>query len=138
MKKILFLILFLVMVCAFVQGQKKVFLRVYGLAGNKFYKGHFAGTTDSSVFIYKDSGKVEIPAARIGSIKVKRSFGHTLLISASTGAVLVGMIGAASGESKVNDGSISGAFHNALTITPAEGFAQGVIIGGVLGTATIQ
>ena len=136
MKKLFFVALSLIMINSFVQAQKKTFLRLYGVAGNKFNKGVFAGATDSSIFIYKDSNKVEIPISRIGTIKTRRSSGHTILISASTGAVLLGILGVASGESKVNDGTIGGALHNAFTVTPSEGLAQGLIIGGVLGTAT--
>lgn len=136
MKKMFFVILPLILVCSLVQGQKKVFLRVYGVAGNKIKKGYYAGTTDSSLLIYKDADTVEVPVSRIGAIKTRRSVGHAILVSATTGAVLFGIIGAASGEKKVNDGTLGGAFHDALTATPSEGLAAGLLAGGLLGTAT--
>ena len=95
MKNIFFLLVVIVMINSGVQAQKKTFMRFYSDRGNKFEKGYFAGTTDSSIVVYKDTGKLEIPISKIGTIKTKRGLGHNILIIGSTGGVVLGIFGAA-------------------------------------------
>ncbi len=134
MKTLIFL--FLIAYSCSVAAQKSVFIRVYNLAGYKIMKGKFAGTTDSAVLIYKDTGIVAISFTSIGYIKTKRSLGHNMAICAVVGAVPLAIAGAAEGEPAVNDGTLEGDLHDALNPTPAEGGVSGLFVGGVLGAAT--
>ena len=139
MYTLLFTGLFVLLICSVSQAQKRTFLRFYNLTGHKFQKGHFAGATDSSIYVYKDSGKIEIPASTIGYIKTKRSLGHNILVSAIPAAVTFAIYGLATGEAKQtteSDITLGGILHDATTFTPAEGFQAGLIVGGVAGTAT--
>ena len=139
MKKIYALLVALVLILFVSQAQQKTFLRFYNLTGHKFQKGHFAGTTDSSVYVYKDSSKIEIPISTIGYIKTKRSLGHNILAAAIPGAVGFAILGLVTGEpNQTTDNNITwgSVLHDAFTPTPAEGFEGGLIIGSVLGTAT--
>src|SRR5207253_474214 len=93
----------LLMYTTVVQAQKRTFLRLYSLAGFKFQKGHLAGTTDSSLFIYENGDTIEVAVVNIGYIKTKRSIGHNMWVSVLAAAVPSSILGAASGEPKVND-----------------------------------
>src|SRR6185436_11850757 len=60
--------------------QKKTFLRIYDMAGKKIGKGYLVGTTDSTI-ILKSSDQIKIfSSSLIGTIKTKRSVGHTALV----------------------------------------------------------
>ena len=138
MKKQAATIFFLFCFCILSHAQKRVFLRLYSPAGNKFQKGYFAGTTDSSLFLYRDSSKTEIPVSDIGFIKTRRSLGHHLLVGALVVAVPSGIIGLASGEPRqTTSGNISlgSILHDAFTLTPGEGLEVSLVVGGTAGAA---
>lgn len=116
--------------------QKRTFIRVYDVNDNLSAKGFFAGTTDSSVYMGKDSFLTEVPALKIGYIKTGRTAGHTILISSVTGAVAVAVIGVVSGEPNTNNNTLGGTLHDAVTFTPGEGFIAGFIAGACAGAAT--
>ena len=69
-------------------------------------------------------------------IKTKRSLGHNILVGAISGAIPISIWGAASGEAPMNDGTLTGAFHDMLMPTPAEGAVMGFIAGSVGGAVT--
>jgi hypothetical protein len=133
MRKLIALMVLLTINISILHAQKKVFVRVYDMSGKKTAKGFLAGTTDSSILISRDTLPVSIPVTQIGYIKTKRSAGHTILISSLTGAVVCGIIGAASGEPPVNDNTFGGTLHDALTFTPGEAFVVGFILGAGAG-----
>jgi hypothetical protein len=132
MKKLFLLSIILALNVALLHAQKKIFIRVYDRSGHKSAKGFLAGTTDTSVLILKDSVPMSIHVSNIGYIKTKRSIGHTILISSMIGGVTAGIIGAASSEKDVNDGTFAGSIHDAFTFTPTEGFAAGFLLGSVI------
>lgn len=136
MKKLFLLSIILALNVTLLHAQKKIFIRVYDRSGHKSAKGFLAGTTDTSVLILKDSVPVSIHASGIGYIKTKRSIGHTILISSIIGGVTGGIIGAASGEKEVNDNTFGGTLHDAFTLTPAEGFEAGFILGAIISGGT--
>ena len=113
-------------------------MRFYTIAGKKFESGHYGGSTDSSVFIYKnktDSSinvyknkeKIEIPISKIGVIRTRRSTGHSIMVGAITGGVPLGILGAATGE-EPQPGSF-------FTFTAGQQLKAGLVIGGILGAA---
>jgi hypothetical protein len=132
MKKLFLLSIILTLNVTFLHAQKKIFIRVYDLSGHKSAKGFLAGTTDTSVLILKDSVPVSIPVSNIGHIKTKRSIGHTILLSSIIGGVTFGIIGAASGEKDVNDGTLGGSLHDAVNFSPGEGFEAGLLLGSII------
>ncbi|TKK69323.1 hypothetical protein FC093_08385 [Ilyomonas limi] len=136
MKNLFVSLLLFVLGCTAIHAQKRTFLRFYSLAGNKFQKGHLLSTTDSSVFIYKNTDTVEILAVNIGFIKTRRNLGHNVLVSAIVGAIPVSIIGAVTGEPNENNNSFGGIIHDAITPTPAEAAVGGLLLGGVAGAAT--
>jgi len=136
MKKLFFSFVSIIMINSIVLAQKRTFMRFYTILGDKFAKGYFAGITDSSIIVYRDTVKLEILISRIGTIKTKRSPGHTILISGLTGAVSLGILGSADGEPKINDGTPLGEFHDAIIFTPTKGFAIYGLAGGIVGIAT--
>jgi len=136
MKKLIILIAILLLITAVVQAQKRTFLRLYSLAGFKFQKGYLAGTTDSSLSIYKGGDTIEVPVVNIGYIKTKRSVGHSMWVGALAVGVPSIVYGAASGEPKVNDNTLGGLIHDATVFTPAEGAVTGAFLGGIIGAAT--
>jgi hypothetical protein len=138
MKKICAISFAFILIYSVSHAQKSTFLRLYNLSGHKFQKGHFAGTTDSSLYVYRDSSRIEIPISTIGYIKTKRSLGHNILFSAIPGAIAFAIFGYATGEpNETTDNNITlgGVVHDMVTPTPAEGLQGGLIIGSVLGTA---
>lgn len=107
--------------------QKRTFLRLYTAAGNKFKKGYFVRTTDTSISIYRHNDTMEVLAVNIGFIKTKRSTGHDILTGALIGVMPSTVIGIALGKPNKSD--------EIFNITPAEGALAGLMIGGLVGTA---
>ncbi len=80
MKKLLsFCLLLSVMFTA--SAQKKMFVRVFDENWKRTHKGFLQQMTDSSVSLKQYGETVEIPVEKIGMIKLKRSGGHTVLMS---------------------------------------------------------
>ena len=105
---------------------KQVYIRVFDLRGSKIAKGTLINTTDSSIFIKKDTTVLEIPVTSIGYIKTRRTIGHGALTGAIVGGLIVGILGAVS-----SDESSSG--FNVFNYSPGEGFALGLLSGGAGG-----
>ncbi len=105
---------------------KQVFVRIFNENGSKTHTGHLIQTTDSSIFIIEKQSSVEILSSQITTIKLKRSFGHTVLISTLIGGGVVAILGAASADP---DAWIFG-------YTAGEGAVAGLILGGSVGAAT--
>ena len=133
MKKIIALLLLIAGLIITVSAQKKTFLRIYDESGKKIAKGFFAGTTDSSLILIKDDSSITVAVSKIGTIKTKRSAGHTILICSAVGAVSMGILGAASGEAKKNDGTLGGVIHDAYSYSSSEGFVAGFFVGAAIG-----
>lgn len=135
MKKIIAFLLLLMAINVISNAQRRTFLRIYGISGEKIYKGYFAGTKDSSLLIINGQDSLAIAYSSIGYIKTKRSLGHNMAICGVIGAVPLSIIGALSGETETNDDDIVGPIHDILTYTPAEGAGTGFLIGSVAGVA---
>ncbi|MEO6406087.1 MAG: hypothetical protein ABIY51_13785 [Ferruginibacter sp.] len=133
MQQKIIIIIVLIFCTAFSFAQQKSFLRLYGPGDSLFTKGHFAGTTDSSIMIDTRHGIREIKIKDVMTIRTHRPQGHNALIGGLIGGLGLGIIGLASGEKKQDDGTLGGAFHDAFTVTPGAGFAGGLILGGGLG-----
>ena len=103
--------------------QKGTFVRVFDEKGKKTHKGHLVNTSDSSLIIAANNGTVEIPVTLITSIKLRRSFGHTVLWTslAVGGAMAIG--GAASADP---DAWI-------FPYSAAEGAFAGMVVGSIAG-----
>ena len=86
---------------AYAQNEAKtqnVFLRVYNLEGKKISKGSIIFINDSLLGLKRSSEKVMISIKDVGFIKTKRSAGNNVLIGAASGAVVFGVMGAASAD----------------------------------------
>lgn len=76
--------------------QLKIFVRIFDNNGNKTHKGFLLRTSDSSLTLSSYKNSFEIPIDKIGSIKLRRSFGHTVLITSLITAGSFAVLGAAS------------------------------------------
>ncbi len=124
MKKLIIFLLIFVGITVNVSAQKKTFLRLYKMSGEKFAKGFFAGTTDTALLLLNDNVITSIPVNQIGTIKTKRSIGHTILVSSAIFGVGASILFAAG-----SSGSTSGFY----TYSAGEGFAGGFLIGSAVG-----
>lgn len=102
--------------------QKKTFLRIYNQEGKKIAKGFFAGTADSMLMLASGKNFKHIMFSEIGTIKTKRTVGHTIAAVAGTAAVLVAIISVA------NSGGDSWFSYSA-----GEGLAAGLVVGAAAG-----
>lgn len=101
--------------------QKTIFIRVFDDSGKKNHQGFLSQVSDSSLTIRNGEKKLEVPVSRISAIKIKRSFGHTVLISSLIGAAGFSILGGASAEPdawpsySVGEGAAAGFVFGALT-----------------------
>lgn len=104
---------------------KEPFVRIFDATGKKIYSGFLTETTDHSIFIIQKEKSVEVPVSQIAMIKLRRSFGHTVLITSLIGGVAFAIVGAASADP------------NALIFgyTAGEGIAAGLLFGVPAGAA---
>lgn len=109
-----------------VQSQKKTFVRVFDEGGKKTHKGYLTGTTDSSVTILKNIKEFEIPIRKISVIKLRRSAGHTILVTSLVSGVALALFGIATADP---DAWIFG-------YTAGEGAIAGLILGVLSGAGT--
>jgi hypothetical protein len=125
MKKLLAsLLLFLIL--GQVDAQKRTYIRVYDEVGKKIFRGFIQRVSDSSLTILDGSKKtVEVPASMITSLRLKRSFGHTVLITSLIAGGTMAIMGAASADP---DAWI-------FAYGAAEGALMGLVAGGVSGAA---
>ncbi len=72
-----------------------VFVRVYDLQGKKINKGKILSISETSLQLNR---KGEIPVGSIGLIKMRRSIGHNILVGASIGATITGLLVAVLGD----------------------------------------
>ena len=144
MKRLFCLLTISVLINLSVVAQEKTFLRFYDFSGHKFEMGRIEMTTDSSIFVSRDTLMIEISVSNIYSIKTKRSFGHQALVSSFITGIPITFYAVSTGESKVNDGTAGGILHDGTTFTPGEaaimgvfgGMVSGIIIGGIVSGRT--
>lgn len=103
---------------------KETFVRIFDEKGKKSYTGFLTKTTDNSIFILQKNKSVEVPVSKITTIKLRRSFGHTVLITSLIGGVSLAILGAASADPDVF-----------LGYTAGEGIAVGLLFGVPAGAA---
>ncbi len=93
MRKVLYLLLLIIIFNSTLEAQKKTYMRFYTVVGKKFESGFYGGSTDSSIAVYKNKEKIEIPVSKIGVIRTRRSLGHSILVGAAIGGVPLGLLG---------------------------------------------
>jgi len=125
MKSLLTICIFLFLAIA-AQSQTKTFVRIFDQEGKKIHKGYIENTSDSSLTISLNKETFEINADQISVIKMKRSFGHTILITSLIAGASMAIIGAATADP---DAWI-------FAYTAAEGAFGGLMIGAATGVAT--
>lgn len=127
-----------------VQAQTKTLVRVFDEAGNKIYKGYLIQALDSSLVLVKSKGypllktlenqldlsknmkTYEIPITKIAIIKLRRSFGHTVLISSLVLGASFAIFGAATADPSAW----------LFSYTAGEGALAGFIFGAASGALT--
>lgn len=80
MKTLFIMCMLLITIAA--QSQSKTFVKIYDELGSKIRKGYIINASDSSITISLNTKTFEIPAEQISVIKLRRSFGRTILITA--------------------------------------------------------
>lgn len=134
MRTLLFL-LFITAVSTIAQGQKRTFLRIFNEEGRKTQKGFLRALSDSGLTLLTEEKKlVTVPLSEIHTIKLKRSFGHTVMITSLIAAGACGILGAASADPEAWIFGYSAAEGALLGITAgaAGGIALGSIISGTI------
>ncbi|HEX6192346.1 MAG TPA: hypothetical protein VFZ42_08275 [Chitinophagaceae bacterium] len=115
--------------CTNVFSQKNTFIRVFSDDGNKIVRGHLQHVTDTSVFVMTAGKKmIEIPVSKIHLLKLRRSFGHTVLITTLIAGGTLAIAGAATADP---DAWI---FGYSVAEGIAAGLATGVVTGVVAGS----
>ncbi|MFC4723393.1 hypothetical protein ACFO5O_13745 [Geojedonia litorea] len=127
------LLLITLMISATYHGQtetknKRSFVRVYNLEGNKINKGNVLAVNDTLLLLQKGKRSVKIAASDIGFIKTKRSAGHNVLMGAAIGVTAVSIISVAS--INPDDGFI----FNPTPDNFGEAMIAGIVGGGILGS----
>lgn len=89
MKQYIFCLLLFLLSVQLVQAQNYVFIRVYNSENKKINKGHFWGTTDSSVYVYRGKNLMEIPVNQADHIRTKRSLTHRIVVTVAAVTVVV-------------------------------------------------
>lgn len=113
------LICFILLITIAGQSQKRTFIRVFDENGSKIHKGFLSGTSDSSLFILANDKVIEINIDDIGKVKLRRSLGHTILVTSLITGISFAILGAATAEP---DAMFFG-------YTAGEGFLTGLAIG---------
>ena len=124
--KHIFAICLLLAITVAAQSQKRTFVRVFDESGHKTHKGFITATSDNSLTLMQNKMETEIPITQIAAIKLKRSFGHTLLISSLIGGASFAIVGIATADP---DAWLFG-------YTAGEGAVAGLAFGGTLGLLT--
>ena len=123
---------FIVLVyCGNAFSQKNTFIRIFNEDGKKTTRGHLQHVTDSSVFVMV-AGKemMEVPVSDINMIKLRRSFGHTVLITSLIAGGTLAIAGAASADP---DAWIFGyTVAEGLVAGFVTGVATGAVVGGII------
>ena len=107
--------------------QKPIFIRVFDESGKKMHKGFLSQVSDSSLTIRNGEKKLKVPVSKISAIRIKRSFGHTVLISSLVGATGFSIFGAATAEPDAW-------FSYSVGEGAAAGFIFGAVAGGAVGS----
>jgi hypothetical protein len=97
--------------------------------------GKLIAADDSSIHFKKADSSIIVAVNQINTIRLRNSFGTNALIIGGSAGLGAAIIGFASGEEKINDGTLGGALHDAFTATPGEAAASGFILGAAAGTA---
>lgn len=108
------------------QSQKKTFIRIFNETGKKTYKGFLMAASDSSLTILNGEKTSEIPVSQITTIKLRRSFGHTVLVTTLILGTSIAILGIATADP-------SAGF---IAYTAGEGALAGLAFGGGLGVVT--
>ena len=102
------------------------FIRIYNLQNSKIAKGYLKSISDSSITIILSGKKdtKEIHYSKIGFIRLRRSFGHTVAITTLVATLSSGLLGAATAHSS------SGL---CIICTPTDGLIVGSVVGALGG-----
>lgn len=68
--------------------QKNMFIRLYDLDGKKIGKGNLLPGTDSTIEVLRDKKTNTFSIAKVGSVKTRRTFGHSVLVGTGIGVGL--------------------------------------------------
>jgi hypothetical protein len=130
MKKIISIAFFFNLFIGLMNGyaQKEIFTRVYNEKGKKINKGHLLRVTDSSVILVRNQVESEVTIDKIGTIRLKRSFGSNVLKAGMISGVAFAVLGVATADPTEFLGYTAGE-------GAAGGFIYGAILGGAIGTA---
>lgn len=135
--KYLFTIL-VILLCTDINAQdhkkknKEIFIRIYNNDGDKIAKGKLQHVADTYILLMKNDKRIEVPPNNIDIIKTKHSVGHSILVHASIGAGVFGLVGAATANPDALGGYSSG---EGALIFGTFGALGGTIAGTIFGVA---
>lgn len=110
---------------------KPLFIRVFSTEGKKIAKGKIVSVNDSLIEI-KRNGKIEVlDRSDIGSIKTKRSMGH----STAVGTLTIGTMGAIIGAATSDNDSLGNSTGETVLVSGALGAITGAVLGIISGSS---
>jgi ABC-type spermidine/putrescine transport system permease subunit I len=89
MKKAIPCLLFLLFSLPLLHAQKKIFLRIYDMNGQKIARGYLSATRDSSIILVNGNTNEEISVSRIGNIKTHHLSNRILKHSLEVAVIVV-------------------------------------------------
>lgn len=113
------------------QSQRKTFVRVFDDKGKMTQKGFLIDTSDSTLTLMQNNKYYNIPVTKISIVKLKRSAGHTMLMSSLIGGIPFAILGAVSSEtdSYITYSAGGGALAGFIMGAAVAGVVGGVIVG---------
>lgn len=113
--------------------QKSVFIRAFDREGELITWGSLKEVTDSSVILQKGKQLTEVPVQRIGILKLRRSYGHTIFVSAAIQSVifatLFGIEGAGPDGGFLTPPTVGSGIMGGLVFGTVTGAYMGAVIG---------
>ncbi len=137
MKKMITACMSLLIVYSCIAQKSGAFVRVYDSNNKKIYKGSLYALTDSSMILLHRKDTVAISATKIGVIKMRHTFGHTVALTTGTTAVTLALVGTFTGKEQTTATTLNEAISNLFfAYTPAEGARGGFALGAIAGAVT--
>ena len=122
--------------CLGSMAQKNIFIRLYDVNGRKIGKGNLMPGTDSTIQVLHGKQTNMFSISRVGEIKTRRTFGHSVLIGTGVGVGLgtIGLVVAIIGDNSDNINGGEASFDIAVSSFAAP--YAGALVGAVVAALT--
>lgn len=108
--------------------RESLFIRVYSLEGKKIANAHLINIDNNGLYLEKKDSLLQIPLAKIGKIKTKKSLGGNVLFGSIIGTTLG--LALIVGDPETSTSSVFSGEERVVAV------AGGMVIGAVVGLGT--